>query len=282
MGKKILIAGLGLLGGSLALNLKEQGHTLLALGRNRKRLEKAEEAGVIHKVSTEAEEIVPEADIVVIGTPVGTIPAIAESITPFLRPDSVVTDVGSTKEWVCRNMKRILDQKKSRFVGSHPMAGSEKTGFENAFPKLFEKATVVITKTGIEDDDALDTVRGMWESTGAVIRIMDPAHHDRLVASTSHLPHAVAFAMAYALDKSPDAADNFFGIYGKGLLDTLRIAASDPVVWEDIIRSNRLNIANALEDYRGHLDVLENWIRQGHYDEIVSLMKTAGDLRNRL
>jgi len=162
------------------------------------------------------------------------------------------------------------------------MAGSEKTGCENASPRLFEGAKVVITETGEEDSDAVETVKTLWESTGAVIRVMEPEHHDRLVASTSHLPHAAAFAMAYALEKSPDAGENFFGIYGKGLLDTLRIAASDPVMWEDIIRSNRLNIANALENYRGHLDVLENWIRQGHYEEIVTLMKTAGELRNRL
>ena len=282
MKETVLIAGLGLLGGSLALNLKQQGHIVNALGRNSSRLQKAKELGIVDSVSTDPESIVPEADIIVIGTPVGTIPAITETVAPFLKEKVTITDVGSTKEWVCRNMRRILGNKKNRFVGSHPMAGSEKTGFENAFPTLFEGAKVVITETGEEDPDVVSTIQQLWSGTGATVKIMDPLHHDRLVASTSHLPHAVAFAMAYALDKSPDAEHNFFGIYGNGLLDTLRIAASDPVMWKDIIRSNRLNIANALEDYRGHLDVLENWIRQGHYDEIVNLMKTAGELRNRL
>ena len=279
----VLIAGLGLLGGSLALKLKEgQGNRILTLGRNLTRLEQAHDAGLIDAYSTDPEEIVPQADMIVIGTPVGTIPMIGESIQPFLKKNALITDMGSTKEWICKNMERILRRDDVSFVGSHPMAGSEKTGFEHSRPDLFSGATVVITPTESSSEEAVLRISAMWRETGALIRTMTPEHHDKLVARTSHLPHAVAFAMAYALSKSEDAEANFQGIYGRGLLDTLRIAASDPVMWEDIIRTNRLNIADALEDYRGHLDVLENWIRQGRYEEIVALMKTAGELRKRL
>lgn len=278
----VLIAGLGLLGGSLALALKEQGVRVLALGRNQERLDTAARAGLVDGCATIPEAVAPEADLVVIGTPVGSIPATAEQLLPFLRPGTIITDMGSTKEWVCNNLTRICRGSGIAFVGSHPMAGSEKTGFEHSRADLFRAAVVVLTETPATTPAALETVHALWESVEARVIAMSPEHHDQLVARTSHLPHAVAFAMAYCLSRHEDAADNFAGVYGKGLTDTLRIAASDPVMWEDIIRTNRRNIADALEEYRGYLAVLENWIRQGHYTEIADLIRAAGELRKGL
>lgn len=274
-----LICGLGLLGGSLALKLRQNGfQQVTAFGRNPDRLQQALQLNLIDRGYTEIEPAVRSADVIIICTPVGIIPQIAAQMVPYLKPEVFITDIGSTKEWVCKNMQRVLGPMKSRFLGSHPMAGSEKSGFEYANAELFNRATVVITPSGVESEDTVDFFTGFWEDTGAKIQVLDPATHDAITAATSHLPHAAAFAMAYYLSGRPEAGQNFLGIYGKGLLDTLRIAASDPVMWEDIIKTNRKQIADGLAEYRSTLGVLENWIRTGQFDRLVELMQTSGEI----
>lgn len=281
--KTALICGLGLLGGSLALKLKENGwKDVSALGRNRQRLLSAQKNGVIDHFFTDPEEAARERDLIVLCTPVGIIPNIAAQLAPFLKKDVYITDIGSTKEWICRNMKRVLGKLQNRFIGSHPMAGSEKSGCEYAYTELFQGATVVITPDGTADADIYPFISALWESTGADVKKMDPVSHDRITAATSHLPHASAFALAYYLSSRPEAADNFSGIYGKGLLDTLRIAASDPTMWEDIIKTNRKEIADSLSSYRDTLGILENWIRTGQFDKLVDLMIKSGEICNQL
>lgn len=279
----VLIAGLGLLGGSIGLALKDHpDYTVWALGRNTERLNKALEAGIVSRIATEPEALVPEADIIVLCTPVGTIPRMAESLVHLLKPDACVTDIGSTKGWICQNMVRILGDNKGAFLGAHPMAGSEKTGFEHAKPDLFAGHPIVLTKTGFETDHTLTTIEQFWSTLSTNIYWMDPDSHDTTVAITSHLPHAAAFTMAYYLSSREEARDNFFGIYGKGLLDTLRIAASDAVMWEDIMKTNRVNIADALEEYKDLIGVLENWIRTGKHHEIAALIQKAGTMCRQL
>jgi len=283
MQQNVLIIGLGLLGGSIALALKQtDGFRISVLGRNKKRLLQAQKSGMIDIFATTPEEIVPDADIIVFCTPVGIIPSIMENILEYIKSDCVITDIGSTKQWICSNMKRVLQKKAGLFLGAHPMAGSEKTGYENASADLFKDRTIVLANTGQENPETVTRIESFWSLLSNRIVWMPPEEHDKIVSMTSHLPHVIAFSMAYYLYEKPQSSEQFSGIYGKGLLDTLRIASSDADVWDNIIKSNRKHIADALEEYQGMLHIVENWIRTGKNEELVDLMKKARIMRDQL
>ncbi len=281
--QKVVIAGLGLLGGSMALKLKSNAdYFVTAYGRNLERMQIALDGGMVDQISNKPEEVIPDADIIILCTPVDIIPIMLEAFVPFLKEGAVLTDIGSTKDWIGKNVQRVLGVKAGSFLGAHPMAGSEKAGYENADVELFEGKTIVLTPMGNEFPETLKKVQSFWELFTSNILSISPEEHDKVVAMTSHLPHIIAFSMAYHLSGKDEAKDNFFNIYGNGLKDTLRIAASDEQMWSSVINSNRQNIADSIEEFRGIMQILENWIRTGHTTEIVDLIKKAGKLVDQL
>ena len=202
----MVVLGLGLLGGSTALAARQRGVVSEVLGYARRRgpLEGALDAGVIDGFGT-LPEVVGEADLVVLGTPVDAMPTVLKDAAPHLRPGTIVTDVGSVKESLASTLPPTLPEG-VHFVGSHPMAGSHVVGVEHADPDLFVGRSVVVTPTGAADEPVVERLACFWEALGAVVTQRSPAAHDQQVAWVSHVPHLIAYGFAHAFQRAPEAA----------------------------------------------------------------------------
>ncbi|MBN1822951.1 MAG: prephenate dehydrogenase [Endomicrobiales bacterium] len=251
--RRIAIIGVGLIGGSLGLALRKKGWHVTGVGRNRKRLAKAKKLKAVDSFTTDAAEGVKDADIVVICTPVNLIAPFIRKILPFVKKRAVITDAGSAKGRVLREVEKVLKSSEISnlrsvfFVGAHPMAGSERSGVGAAKKDLYRNAGVVITNKTRPGRAGISEVAGMWKKTGAKIVFMDAAKHDRIVASTSHLPHAVAYALSLlasdAVRRDPGARKILAGSFR----DMTRIADSDPQDWAKICSYNSKEVGRAID-----------------------------------
>jgi prephenate dehydrogenase len=260
--RRLALVGLGLLGGSVAKAARADGlaDEIVAVGRDRARLEPALRDGVVDRISTRLEEGVAGADFCLLATPVATLTALLPVVWHALPADAVLTDVGSTKGFIVETAEGLARNRPLAFVGSHPMAGSEQSGYRVARPDLFRGATVVLTPTERTDSHAVKRVGGFWESLGGRLVTLDPQTHDRATAAISHLPHLGADALVDAVVRMDP---RFFEIAGRGFKDTTRIAASDPQMWREIFQENRAGLAEALAAFRAALDELERLIDGG-------------------
>ena len=253
--QKVTIIGIGLIGGSLAWALKKSGEVteIFGVDLNEKAVDYALQEGIIDSGSNEIEKGVKESEIIVIATHVGLIPGIAKSVFTLASKGSLITDVGSVKEKIIRDIEVSLPSH-LYFVGGHPIAGTERSSVWAADYRLFQGKRCVLTPTQKTQTDALAKAKSLWEIVGAEVFTMDPQTHDRVFAYVSHLPHAVAYALlnAVALEKEPD---NILEFAGGGLRDYTRIGASSPDMWSDIFLANKKNVIEALEAFKG---VLEN------------------------
>ncbi len=244
---KVTVLGVGLLGGSLGLALRQRRLATEVWGvvRRDRVIAEAEAAGVVDRATTHLDEAVRGADLVVLCLPVGTMPAMANAIRPYLKPGAVVTDVGSVKESVVIRLEPVIEAAGGWFVGSHPMAGSHRTGFGAAEPDLFAGATCVVTPTAESHPPAVEQVEELWRAVGATVLSLSPAQHDELVSRSSHLPHVVAAGLAnYVLSPAHGYPGN--RLCAGGFRDTTRIASSSPELWRDITLANRHHLARAL------------------------------------
>lgn len=247
---RVCIVGVGLIGGSLALDAKEIGlfGEVVGYGRSRKNLEDAVGLGIIDRFEMELGEAVKDADLVLLACPVGAFTDITTRIVPQLKTKAVVTDVGSVKGKLVEELESLI-QPKSFFVGGHPVAGSEKSGATSAIKGLFKNKRCILTPTSRTDADALTLVRQMWEKVGMQVVEMDAYLHDKILAITSHLPHAVAYALMDTvltlMEKTPSALNYSAG----GLHDFTRISASSPEMWRDIFLLNKIEVLNALDAF---------------------------------
>ncbi len=247
---EVAVIGTGLVGTSLLMALKKAGVVDRTVGydANRARVHLAKERGAIDRIADSAGEAAASANLVVLATPVGTLATVLGEIAPVLsaRPQTLITDVGSTKAQVVADALRILPHS-AQFVGGHPIAGLEKSGPEVARADLFIGRTCLLTPVANTDPHALSAVHGVWLAAGAT-RVVElaPAEHDRMLAFTSHLPHAVAFALAAAVGGE---AASLSGLAAGGFADTTRIAASDLVMWRDIFLANRESLLSALDHF---------------------------------
>ncbi len=234
---------------------------IVGIGRDAARLEAARRDGALDHVTTDLAAGVKDADLLVLAPPVGVIAAMLEDVARVCGPETLVTDVGSTKAAIVRTAERLGRTRPLRFVGSHPMAGSEKSGYGHARADLFHGATVVVTPTETSDPGAVKTVSELWERLGAGrVVTLDPDAHDRAAAAISHLPHLVAMALVDAVDRfEPSALE----IAARGFRDTTRIAASDPVMWEEIFVANRDALGQSLVAFREALGELERLVATG-------------------
>lgn len=252
--ERVAIVGVGLMGGSLGLALKERGLAgqVVGVGRRKRSLTRALQRGACDEITTDIAAGVRKAEMVVVATPVGSVLSVIQAAAPVLSPDSVLTDVASAKSHIVRAAESLLGHEQLRFVGGHPLVGSEKKGVQHAHAELYEGATVVLTPVEGTDPAALDQVSQLWRSVGATSTLLSPEEHDTILAQTSHLPHLVAAALVNALARG-------WGRYsGPGFLDGTRVAASDPALWKDIFLSNATEVVRALARFRKQLENLEN------------------------
>jgi prephenate dehydrogenase len=261
--RRLAIVGVGLLGGSVAKAARARAIAaeIVGVGRDAGRLEAASRDGTFDRVTTDLAAGVSDADVVVLGAPVLAILALLDAVAKAAGPDTIVTDVGSTKSAIVATAARIARQHPLRFVGSHPMAGSEQSGYAHARVDLFHGATVIVTPSEGSEPAAVKTIVALWEALGAGrVVTLEPDAHDRAVAAISHLPHLAAFALVEAVERFEPGA---FDVAARGFRDTTRIAAADPVMWEEIFLDNREALAAGLDVFRQSLDDLARLIARG-------------------
>jgi len=260
--RRLSMVGLGLLGGSVAKAARGLGlaDEIVAVGRDRERLEPALRDGMVDRVTTDLADGVAGADCCLLATPVATLAALLPAVWAALPADAVLTDVGSTKAAIVRAAERLGEGRPLAFVGSHPMAGSEQAGYRVSRPDLFRGATVILTPTERTDSHAVKRVGAFWEALGGRLVTLDPLTHDRATAAISHLPHLVADALVDAVVRMDP---RFFEVAGRGFKDTTRIAASDARVWREIFQENRAGLTEALGAFRAALDHLEALLAAG-------------------
>jgi len=270
---KVVIIGIGLIGGSLgmAMRARRLAREVVGVARRPETVSEASARGAIDCGGTELVAALPGADLVVIATALGLTRRWCEAMAPYLGPHTMVTDVGSAKEQVVRDATAALHHP-AMFVGGHPIAGSEQKGVSHARADLFEGATYVLTPTPETDPGALDRMRTLVADLGSVVVEMDARSHDRLLALTSHLPHVVVSCLAAAVGKITQDNPAARRVIGMGLMDTTRIAAGPADVWTDILIANREQILAALAL---HLDVvteLVDALRAGDPDRVAEIL----------
>lgn len=251
---KITLIGVGLLGGSVGLAAKKRSVAgcVAGLVRRSESIDECLAIGAVDEATQDLAEAVEGASLVVLCTPVGGMKDMANQIKPHLSPEAVVTDVGSVKASVVQGVEPILP----RFVGSHPLCGSEKTGVAHADADLFEGATCAVTPTEQSDAEAVVKVNEFWDVLGAKVVNLTTEAHDDIVARTSHLPHVVASALVNAILGKPTAGESDF--IGTGFTDTTRLASGSPTMWRDIALTNSEAIQKAINDLQLELSELKN------------------------
>ncbi|MCB5191752.1 prephenate dehydrogenase/arogenate dehydrogenase family protein [Methylobacillus arboreus] len=279
--KKLLVFGVGLIGGSLALALKaaQTGWHVTGIGRTGDSLQEALALGIIDEAASDLAAALKDADIVMIATPVAQIAPILQRIAPYLEDKTVITDAGSTKADIAEQAQNILGKAASRFVPGHPIAGAEKSGPAAAQANLYQNRNVVLTPGEQTDPAALNAVRELWLSTGAIVREMSASSHDTIFAAVSHLPHLLAFALVDELAARPDA-NQFFEFAASGFRDFTRIAGSSPEMWRDISLANRTALLQELDHYQAALSGLREILEQGDSTGLQALFERASHARN--
>lgn len=279
---RLAIVGVGLLGGSLAKAVR--AHTLareiVGIGRDRDRMQAALRDGTLDRATTDLAEGVAGADRVVLAAPVLANEALLARVWEAAAAGTVVTDVGSTKRGIVAAAARLAaGRREVHFVGSHPMAGSERAGYAVARVDLYQGATVVLTPTETTDAAAAKSVSELWSALGARVVVLDPATHDRAVAAISHLPHVAAWALVDAVVAFEPGA---LQIAARGFKDTTRIAASDPDVWREILVDNREAVSASLRAFRRALDDLETLVGSGDGAALTAYLARMKATRERL
>ncbi|MFC1500851.1 prephenate dehydrogenase [Elusimicrobiota bacterium] len=281
--KKITIVGVGLIGGSLGISLRNRRkkYHVVGFGRNRTKLIKAKKLGAVDEFTTNLGESVRESDVIVICSPVDLIPKIAKKILPYVKNGAIITDVGSVKRNIIKLVTKIVNKKKNGtcFIGAHPMAGSEKTGIGNAEKYLYKGATVVLIKNKRTPIKQLDTVKQMWQDAGAKTIFMDETIHDRVVASTSHLPHVIAYNLCLLVSSIKTKA-SLSKVLAGSFKDLTRVALSDPRSWSAICSENSKELKKTINIFIKTLEQVRN--RLGKPRDIEKIFTRANLARQKL
>ena len=279
---RLAIVGVGLLGGSLAKAVRAHGlaREIVGIGRDAGRMQAAVRDGALDRATTDLAEGVAGAERIVLAAPVLTNETLLPGVWRAAPAGAVVTDVGSTKRGIVAAADRLAAGRRDvHFVGSHPMAGSDRAGYAVARVDLFQGATVVLTPTEATDGGAAKSVGELWAAVGARVVTLDPEVHDRAVAAISHLPHVAAWALVDAVVRfEPDA----LRIAARGFKDTTRIAASDPDVWREILLDNRDAVRASLTAFRTALDDLDALVDAADSEALTAYLARVKSVRERL
>ena len=280
--KKLVVIGVGLIGGSFALALKKAGAVkhVVGMGRSQKNLRLALQLGVIDEVADDYATAVEGADMVFIGTPVGQMPSIMRAMASHLNQRTVITDGGSTKQDVIQCAKDCLGEHFVRFVPAHPMAGAEHSGAAAAKVDLYHARKVILVPQPKTSVRAVAKVRAAWLACGAKVVRLKAREHDEILAAVSHLPHVVAFSLMghLAQHKNPK---RLLGFSAGGLRDTVRIAGSSPEMWRDIFLANQVALLGELDAYAEELQVMRRALKKKDGATLLSLFEKARRARER-
>ena len=254
---RLVVIGVGLIGGSFALALKEAGavRSVAGLGRDPRAMARALELGIVDEVCTTAQEAMRGADLVLLAAPVGQTGPILASLLPYLEPQTIVTDAGSTKCDVVARAREVLGERIRQFVPGHPIAGSESNGPDAAMAGLYRGKKSVLTPLPENAPAAVERVAAAWRHCGALIHTLSPEDHDRVFAAVSHLPHLLAYALVDDIAAKPHAS-LLFQYAASGFRDFTRIAGSSPEMWRDISLANRAALLTELDAYLAQLTTL--------------------------
>ncbi|MBT9611872.1 MAG: prephenate dehydrogenase/arogenate dehydrogenase family protein [Burkholderiales bacterium] len=278
---KLTLIGVGLIGGSFALALREAGlvREVVGVGRSAENLSAALGMYVIDAYA-EAAQAVQGADVVLLAVPVGQMGAMMSAIAPYLAPNTIVTDVGSTKQDVVALARANLSQHLTHFVPGHPIAGAEQSGVKAARGDLFRERNVVLTPLPETNPAAKELIAQLWQSCGAKVSEMAPALHDEVFAAVSHLPHLLAFGLVDYIAAQPNA-EALFGFAASGFRDFTRIAGSSPEMWRDICLANRDALLQQLAGYEAELARIKQLIERGDSAALAQLFVAARDARQK-
>ena len=281
--ERLAIIGVGMIGSSLALALKQAGMVahVVGCGRNQGNLEKGIELGVIDSYQLSVVEAIKGADTVVIAVPLGAMKSVFEQISGAISDDMVITDVGSAKASVVKEAKASLGARAGQFVPGHPIAGAEKSGVEAGLASLYQNRRVILTPLDSTDPAAVTRIEQMWLSCGAIVDYLAVEHHDRVLAATSHLPHMLAYALVNYLSNLNEH-DDIFNYAAGGFRDFTRIASSDPVMWRDVCLSNSDALLSFIEGYKNELDQVSTAIRDQDGERLLQLFSKAKSKRDLL
>ncbi len=279
--QRLAVVGVGLIGGSFALALKEAGLVaeVVGVGRSQTNLDEALEHGVIDRVATRLEDGVAGADLVLLATPVGQMDALFQRLASCLGPHTIVTDGGSTKSNVCGFARARLGEVLPRFVPGHPIAGAEFSGAAAAKADLYRHKQVVLTPVEETQPGAVERVSALWQACGAQVSIMAPQMHDRIFAAVSHLPHLLSFGLVEELARRTDG-NTFFDFAASGFRDFTRIASSHPEMWRDISLANREALLAELTAYQDQLSRLKTMLEEADGPALEAVFATARAARN--
>jgi len=281
--ERLCIIGVGLIGSSLALALRQVGAVgeVVGFGRNQDNLAKGVEIGVLDRYESSIADAVRDADMVVVAVPLGAMQPVFAELAGAVRADAVITDVGSAKGSVVRAAQAELGERFNRFVPGHPIAGNEKSGVEAGFASLYQGRRIILTPLAQTDVDATTRVEAMWRECGADIEYLEIEHHDKVLAATSHLPHMLAYALVHQLSHLNEHEEIFRYAAG-GFRDFTRIASSDPVMWRDVCLANGEALQDLIEQYQRELERISRAIEAGDAKQLLRLFSRAKSERDSL
>jgi len=273
----VAIVGVGLIGGSIGMALRQRklAERVIGIGRRQESLRAARRVGAVDHTTIGIEKGVAEAELVIVCTPVGRIVEDVHKAAMHCPEGTLITDAGSTKQTIVAALDEGLPRG-CRYLGSHPLAGSEKTGATFARADLFEGRIAILTPTKNTRAEDFDFLEEFWEGLGSVVVQLSPDEHDRALALTSHLPHIVAAALVTSVP------EKYFRLAGPGIHDTTRIASGNAELWAQIFALNRDNVITALEQFSANLSALQSAVRDGNHDEIIRLLTLAKKNRDAL
>ena len=280
---KVVMAGVGLICGSLALDMRRHklAKEIIGYGRGEGNLRLAKRKGIIDRYFLCAEDFPANVDLLMMGTPVESIAPLTRAFLPQLKAGAIISDVGSVKGEIVRDMERLLPKHLS-FVAGHPIAGSEQWGAQAARRELFLRHRCILTPTKKTDRKALAKIAALWRKVGADVEIMPPETHDHVLGVISHLPHVLVYALVNALERQPRSGIDLKKYCAGGFKDFTRIASSRPELWRDICLMNRRALGRSLGDYIKYLQRLNRWIQEGKGARLEKEFARAYDTRAQL
>jgi prephenate dehydrogenase len=283
MFQKMVVAGVGLIGGSLALDMRRRGlvKEIVGYGRTEVNLKIAKRKRIIDGYFMSEEEIPPDTDFLMLGTPVQTIVPLTAAFLPRLSRGCIISDVGSVKGEVVRGMEKLLPAG-FHFVGAHPIAGSEQWGAEAARENLFMGRRCILTPTRKTNRAALRKMETLWRRLGSYVEIMNANQHDKVLGTVSHLPHLAAFALVNALDQTKMDGVELKRFCAGGFKDITRIASSRPELWRDICLLNRRAVSKSLANYIRKLQRMKRWVDSGNGRALDREFANANALREQM